>query len=88
MVGLSWQEHIQSIMLYCIVHFYKGIQERFSQHEQYFQMRAPPELHSKEACLKLLTELAKIPELVRFIFRVIGVILLLTNWYLGGMGKA
>ena len=27
-------------------------------------MRELPELHSKEACLKLLTELASIPELV------------------------
>lgn len=68
MVGLSWQEYIPSIMLYCLVHFYGGIQEKFPQHEQYFHMRALPELHSREACINVLTELGKIPELVGFTF--------------------
>ena len=45
----SWQEHVQSIFIYCLVHFYRGIDAKFANHPLRNEMRRLPELDTQEA---------------------------------------
>jgi hypothetical protein len=45
----SWQEHIQHIFIYCLVHFFRGIDAKFASHPLRNEMRRLHELDTKEA---------------------------------------
>lgn len=55
----SWAIHIQYILIYCRVHFARGIQSRFASHPMAHAMRSLPDLTSAEDCHELLDILTK-----------------------------
>src|SRR5947209_20532717 len=45
----SWDEHIQHIFIYCLVHFYRGIDAKFANHVLRDEMRRLPNLDTEDA---------------------------------------
>ena len=55
----TWVEHVQSIMLYCLVHYFRGITAKYGSHEMRHKMSSIPNLESERACYEVLKEIEK-----------------------------
>lgn len=45
----DWQDECEHILIYCLVHFFRGIDAKFANHPLRNEMRRLPELDSEEA---------------------------------------
>jgi hypothetical protein len=50
-------EHVQHVVIYCLVHFYRGLHSVYRNHPHYQSMKSLPEMQSEKDCKLLLNRL-------------------------------